>query len=261
MAAPANSGIRQLRPTTGTDEQRNQRWFIAVATWPDLVRDGKYAAYSHPSWHFADHYWKAAAGGPVDVTTIPAGDSSSVERLGVFGKALKQTGLADSLKAVDLAWILHLVGDVHQPLHNSSRVTAQLPKGDRGGNSIKLSQYMNLHSYWDDILDLVYEADKKDGLGKTAKKQHEGQPAYIDNWATTIAAKHGKSVLPSSEPLDGFDSWSRAGLALAEQHAYTGITSMKMPGAAYRTSVSDIAQKSIAEGGYRLANLLNSVLQ
>jgi S1/P1 Nuclease len=39
-------------------------------------------------------------------------------------------------KAIALAWLFHLVGDVHQPLHTAQLFTAEYPNGDRGGNEI-----------------------------------------------------------------------------------------------------------------------------
>jgi S1/P1 Nuclease len=39
-------------------------------------------------------------------------------------------------KAIALAWLFHLVGDIHQPLHTAQLFTVEYPKGDRGGNEI-----------------------------------------------------------------------------------------------------------------------------
>ena len=41
-----------------------------------------------------------------------------------------------------LKWIVHLVGDIHQPLHASDNA-------DRGGNSVLVRGAANLHSVWD----------------------------------------------------------------------------------------------------------------
>lgn len=37
-------------------------------------------------------------------------------------------------KAIAVAWLFHLVGDIHQPLHTAQLFTIDYPKGDRGGN-------------------------------------------------------------------------------------------------------------------------------
>jgi S1/P1 Nuclease len=39
-------------------------------------------------------------------------------------------------KAIALAWLFHLVGDIHQPLHTAQLFTVEYPNGDRGGNEI-----------------------------------------------------------------------------------------------------------------------------
>jgi hypothetical protein len=52
---------------------------------------------------------------------------------------------------------LHLVGDLHQPLHCINRITKGLPDGDSGGNAVKIYDTEPptlLHSYWDEVLAL-----------------------------------------------------------------------------------------------------------
>lgn len=41
-------------------------------------------------------------------------------------------------RSMAMRFLIHYVGDLHQPLHCSSRVNGDYPKGDRGGNSFKL---------------------------------------------------------------------------------------------------------------------------
>ena len=60
-------------------------------------------------------------------------------------------------KAMALAWVFHLVGDVHQPLHTSALFTTQFPNGDQGGNLIFIRTRANanttrLHSFWDGLV-------------------------------------------------------------------------------------------------------------
>src|SRR5262249_17791168 len=60
-------------------------------------------------------------------------------------------------KAIAVAWLLHLVGDVHQPLHTAQLFTVEYPQGDRGGNEICVQvteggQPMNLHRFWDSVI-------------------------------------------------------------------------------------------------------------
>jgi len=51
--------------------------------------------------------------------------------------------------------LIHYIGDIHQPLHATSRVDPQYPKGDAGGNFVALpvkSGAKNLHSVWDSVI-------------------------------------------------------------------------------------------------------------
>jgi hypothetical protein len=72
-----------------------------------------------------------------------------------FRKVLADPESPDLLKSYDLAWVLHLVGDIHQPLHAVSRFTHQLPQGDLGGNRVRLCDpacRQELHFVWDQAL-------------------------------------------------------------------------------------------------------------
>ncbi len=50
-----------------------------------------------------------------------------------------------------LPWLLHLVGDIHNPLHVATRFTRDDPGGDRGGNGVYVEPGRNLHSFWDGV--------------------------------------------------------------------------------------------------------------
>jgi len=54
-----------------------------------------------------------------------------------------------------LRLIIHYVGDIHQPLHSTSRVDDKYPAGDRGGNSVRMPSRggaSNLHAVWDSVV-------------------------------------------------------------------------------------------------------------
>ena len=60
-------------------------------------------------------------------------------------------------KAIALAWLFHLVGDIHQPLHTAQLFTFEYPNGDRGGNEIcvrvtQAGQTLDLHRFWDGVI-------------------------------------------------------------------------------------------------------------
>jgi len=83
---------------------------------------------------------------------------------------------SDVLKSYDLVWLLHLTGDIHQPLHCATRVSATLKNGDAGGNAVKLlPASAELHGYWDSLL----------GVGDTA---HDVSPTFSVALASSAGA-------------------------------------------------------------------------
>ena len=62
-------------------------------------------------------------------------------------------GAADDERALALSWLLHLLADLHQPLHTTALYSAErFPNGDRGGNDIAIRGGSNLHALWDGAL-------------------------------------------------------------------------------------------------------------
>lgn len=56
-------------------------------------------------------------------------------------------------RALFARFLIHVVGDMHQPLHSVALFNSTYPSGDRGGNSLKIvlpnNSSQNFHSYWD----------------------------------------------------------------------------------------------------------------
>jgi hypothetical protein len=82
--------------------------------------------------------------------TLPTPNAKT--QIEVFRSVLASSTASNKLKSYDLCWLLHLVGDVHQPLHATTRVSASDPEGDDGGNGVLLDSPSNLHTFWDDVL-------------------------------------------------------------------------------------------------------------
>ncbi|HMP99889.1 MAG TPA: S1/P1 nuclease, partial [Cyclobacteriaceae bacterium] len=96
---------------------------------------------------------------------------------------LKQGGLDAKTKAEHVKMIVHLVGDIHQPLHVGK-------EGDKGGNDIRVTWFRNnsnLHRVWDsDIINgtqLSY-TELAESLGRPDKETlTKWQKAGVREWA------------------------------------------------------------------------------
>src|SRR6185437_4137954 len=123
--------------------------FVNAAHWADDLRP--FPEFdSFKELHFIDTPF-SNDGTPLPETPTP----NIVTALEENVKILK-TSTDKNAQAQALRFIIHFVGDIHQPLHCTTRVTAANPDGDRGGNLFKIKilkngklQNSNLHSYWD----------------------------------------------------------------------------------------------------------------
>jgi hypothetical protein len=245
-----------------TEAERNTEVFMLAATWPDTIKgDQSYQSdggqhgfrpegpnasqnigYSdhqlHKYWHFVDQPFT------YDHTPLPPRiEPNALTEMATFRTVLA-SDCADELKSYDLVWLIHIVGDVHQPLHCVTRVSRAHPGGDSGGNDVKITgagDSKNLHGLWDWILgkggprDVIAFADKL--------PEPKAKPA-----ANTVAT-----------------TWTDEGFKLAKKSVY--VSPIKKGDGPFEITDSYVSKaKAIAEqraelGGARLAAVLNTELK
>lgn len=80
---------------------------------------------------------------------------NSIEIMKIATKTLKANIMRNSAeRALFARYVVHLAGDIHQPLHSVALYNLTYPKGDLGGNLLKVklkngTSNNNFHSYWD----------------------------------------------------------------------------------------------------------------
>jgi len=254
-AAPFDSGLRGSVHGHLTSTQQMQL-FVFAATWPDVVRDTteslRMERYHHPTRHYVDTFWRQDTDfGPVLPSTLaPEGDLlRDTPRL----QRWLTGGNADQ-KALALAWLMHLVGDIHQPLHASGRVTPLDPCGDQGGNAFKLDTFpdggrRSLHSVWDGI------------ITTTMRRQGESPDAFLTRAAHEVTSHHPRSEFAGELGQREFRQWAQASVAIAQQSVYRApLVRNRAAPAEYRAAAFRAAEPRIALAGYRLADMLNEAL-
>lgn len=271
-SAPADACLLDLFPTDSRPlEVRQREFFVRASTWSDLVRPGRNdmrpcTRFHRRDWHFINYFWSGVSGGtgsnqPTNRTDIDVPTDNIVERL-VFLRPLvacqaAPCGSPRAAQATALAWMLHLVGDIQQPLHATARVTTQPDerRGDQGGNLFKLGPPSNanpplsLHSYWDGIIDRA-----------VPRLPNEGEQAYVARVGAAIVLKHPLAQMSARLKSGDFAAWSSEGFDTTKRAIYPStLTRGQMPLPAYQRNALAIAQEAIALGGYRLADLLNQM--
>ena len=168
-------------------------------------------------------------------------------------------------KAIAIAWLFHLVGDIHQPLHTVQLFTVDYPRGDRGGNEIcvqvtKAGQPMDLHRFWDGVITSSSDLTRLRNNATTLRNRQEFQRSQLTELAST-----------------DFESWAKESYEIATKIAYlnggligaprngskdcsTVIASPVLP-IGYVVNARRIADRRMILAGYRLVDLLKRVIQ
>jgi S1/P1 Nuclease len=236
--------------------------FMQAARWPDdiRIRDN---AQNRPPWHYINLPFKPEGQPP----TVQIRESESVNILTALAEnesVLKKESDPER-KALALAWLFHLVGDIHQPLHTAQLFTIEYPQGDRGGNEIcvRVTQAgppMNLHRFWDGVITSSSNLTRLRNEATALRNRQEFQRSQLTELAST-----------------DFESWAKESFEIATKIAYRNggrigtpkggnmdcamVAGAPVVPAGYVVSASRIADRRMILAGYRLADLLTRITQ
>jgi S1/P1 nuclease len=125
--------------------------FMQAARWADDIRSND-RPQNRPPWHFINLPFKPE--GQPDTVKVREPEPVNILTALAENERVVKNERDPERKAIALAWLFHLVGDVQQPLHTAQLFTVDYPNGDRGGNEIcvrvtQSGQPMDLHRFWD----------------------------------------------------------------------------------------------------------------
>lgn len=156
-------------------------------------------------------------------------------------------------KAFMLRFLLHTVADIHQPLHCIQMYSPAFPTGDGAGHRFRLQGgAKNLHAYWDSMLGICAK--------KLSRPLSPDDETWVIEAARQIMREYPLDTLPEHHLLD-IEEWSDESYDLAVQVVYTGIEPNTKPSEAYIARGRRIACRQVALAGYRLAHLLETLLE
>lgn len=197
-----------------------------VSNWMDDIKSDDSYDHTH-SWH-----WVTIPDGQTyeESEKNPDGDViATIERLIA---ELKQGNLQETEEAEKLKMLVHLIGDIHQPLHVGHGE-------DMGGNNLKLEWFWessNLHRVWDS------------GMIDSEKYSYTELSDIVDN-----LSRDQVKVWQSSSVRD----WANESIALRKQ--VYDIPEHKNLNYEYRYHNWPTVQLRLAQAGVRLAGVLNEI--
>ena len=240
---------------------------VDAATWPDDVRSERH----NGPWHYIDIPRGKHKGSLEEY----CGADGCVTRAIEEQRAILKDKSADPVKHAEaIRYLIHFVGDLHQPLHVTSN-------GDNGGNCVPV-KYLhreplpnplhpedyspNLHQIWDtEMIERDMEvsnphryADELDEKFRAQSASWEAAGIHLDDWAWEVHERAETEVYdafsvkiavePDVKPKGCSDN-QHIGKRMFEKHLTADET--------YQARAAKAAEMSLVEAGVRLAMILN----
>lgn len=257
-AHPIDPGLPRWCGNAVTD------WMADGATWPDDIRG---QAQNGP-WHYID-IPRGAARGPLDAYCGEGGCILRALREQIA--ILKDKDAASAKRADALRYIIHLMGDLHQPLHATTN-------SDEGGNCTPVKYFRrrpqshnghfspNLHGIWDtEIVERDSEgasaaeyAETLDAAFAGRERSWERAGIRLDDWAweshdlAETAAYQALDPQPPVQrpaPVRSCTDDNNIGERMFRLHLYAG--------GKYQEEAGRVVEERLAQAGVRLAMILN----
>lgn len=217
-----------------------------VSVWADEIT-GTPAA--HPTWHYDD---TPICGSEPKERYCRDGQCNSEQLTRLIG-VLADPHTPPRERNEALKWVVHLVGDIHQPLHSASNA-------DRGGNlvhvalaGVRTRGRANLHRVWDtELVQLALQT-----------RSRQQPPRDID----ALAEEARRLVAEAGQASPAQWAFESNNLARNVAYHYPGFACNTVPeeiivlDAAYQLEAQSIVRERLLLAGGRLANLLNNTLR
>lgn len=234
--------------------------FSAISVWADEIKYQKMIMWD--KWHYIDH--------PINDRGLflnfkHDGDNNLVWAIDMIKLALTAKKTLTKLtmeKAFLFRFLTHIVGDLHQPLHNAALYNETFLNGDEGGNDFLINypfkdgrKYKNLHQFWDDgaaALPMI-----------TARPFNESALKLIDDLAGEIMERYPRTHFGGRLDNRNCSDWSLEAYENARRYVYGPLDGSKGPALIteeYVEASGEFVRSQLALGGYRLADMIEEVL-
>ncbi len=267
QASPIDPTLPRYCPNVGLD------LFVDSATWPDDLR--KVRPEASP-WHYIDIPRNAPRSQSILEESCPAATGCVVSALEQQTVLLRNENTDPRVRADALRFVIHFVGDLHQPLHcvsNNDEGSNCVPV-DFFGNSpvernLEFETYSpNLHAIWDSgiIQRLKGQESVSQWAASLDQQFHAEEDGWekagvnIDDWvweshdlADSVVYAKLPVAIPVEKPLE-------VKSCADDHHVSTRLFALhEQVGQQYVDAVAPTLEEQVAKGGIRLAMLLNEI--
>ncbi|RYP64928.1 hypothetical protein DL769_006484 [Monosporascus sp. CRB-8-3] len=258
VAYVASNFVKQETAAYFQDLLRNdtEHYLAGVATWADSIRYTKWGRFTK-NFHFIDAKDDPPSYCGVDFDRDCKEDGCVVSSIQNYTSQLLDTKLWSWRRNQAAKFVIHFVGDIHQPLHTENV--------ERGGNGIHVrfdSSELNLHHVWDSSI-----AEKM--LGGIHRKPYEAAYRWAANLTDEIrSGKYANSTETWIDRIDLDDPIATSMKWANESNAFVctnvlpegpeAIVGQELAGEYYEKA-APVIEVQVARAGYRLATWLDLI--
>ncbi|MBK6941733.1 MAG: S1/P1 nuclease [Planctomycetes bacterium] len=220
----------------GVEDLIGRSRLVWISTWADVIRDEQ---PDTAPWHYVN----IAPGAEGYERERDCADGRCVvEKIEEMKRVLVDPDREKTERVHALKWLVHLVGDVHQPLHCANAA-------DRGGNSIHVTldgERYNLHELWDSTV---------------IERQHLDEGAYAKALIDEIRESDVASWQQGSAAEWATETWKLARtVAYVDERGEAIVDGAKLT-RTYVTTRVPVIDEQLKKAGVRLAGLLNDAFK
>lgn len=211
-----------------------------LASWADEIRQSRPET---ANWHFVDIPLNSAG---LDMSRDCPQGNCVIAKIEEFSSQWQNPALSQAKRREALLFLVHFVGDLHQPLHCENN-------NDKGGNEVPVefqglqneASHTNLHALWDT------------GLFRTLPGEDELLAILEQDITPELAAAWGSGTV---------EQWAGESFVLAQSTAY-GVLPTVAKGETvhlsswYSLMAQPVVEEQLEKAGVRLAAILNTKAQ
>ncbi|MDW8216140.1 MAG: S1/P1 nuclease [Acidobacteriota bacterium] len=240
--------------------------FLRAAYWVDDIKFDRRQGFSdrepppsthlaypdmrvHSTWHYLNRPLAAPGVAIPPDFQIVAPDGGALGKIVEIEDILRHSPPDSPRQAYYLAWLIHLVGDVHQPLHTVARCSKNNPGGDQGGNLFIVRPTAdtpldgpykpNLHAFWDNAALETFSLPAVQSLARALSR---------------VRPSRRRTAAP---PARWIDESAQLARDVVYQAGRDDTPEPPVLSPAYKAQAQAVARARVRLAGFRLAALLN----
>jgi len=251
ISPPTTTYLQTLLHNTTTS------YLAGVATWADSIRYTKWGRFS-ANFHFIDAHDSPPHSCNLNLTRDCKADGCVVSAIANYTSRLLDTSLPPNERAIAAKFVVHFIGDTHQPLHDEDVA--------RGGNGIKVlweGKEFNLHHVWDSSIAERIVGGVRRQPYEEARKWAEGLKGEIETGKWSVSREGWLEGMGLDDVEGTALKWAGEGNAFICSHVLPegpeAIVGQELAGE-YYDKAAPVIELQVAKAGYRLAAWLDLIV-